>query len=478
MRKTKIVCTLGPATDNEEVLRKLIENGMNVARFNFSHADYEEASTRFALLDGLRKEYNAPIATLLDTKGPEIRIGTFENKTVSLVKGQEFSLTTEDIVGNESIVSVTYADLPKDVTAGSTVLIDDGLLALNVIRTDDKKVVCEVLNDAVIGNRKGVNLPGSNLSMPFISEKDRNDIIFGTKMGFDFIAASFTRTAADILEIRKILEEQNCNTIDIIAKIENMQGVENIDEIIEVSDGIMVARGDLGVEVPCEEVPIIQKMIIRKVYEAGKQVITATQMLDSMIKNPRPTRAETTDVANAIYDGTSAIMLSGETANGKYPAEAVSIMNRIAERTEQDINYKKRFRMFCNKENTSITDAISHATCTTAHDLNAKAIITVTKSGNTAKMVSKYRPDCMILGCSTEENVCRQLNLSWGVTPVLMKEATETFELFDAAINEVEKQGYVEKDDLVVITAGIPLGVTGSTNLIKVHNVGEAVINK
>ncbi len=473
MRKTKIICTLGPATDEEVILRKLIENGMNVARFNFSHSDYEEHRKRFLQLEKLRKEYQKPIAALLDTKGPEIRIGFFKEKSVSLVKGQEFTLTTEDIEGDNTKVSVNYKDLPGDVAVDSVILLDDGKLSMKVLQKDENSIICRVLNDGVISNRKGVNVPGADLSMPFISDKDREDIIFAAKTGFDFIAASFTRTAEDILSVRKLLEDYGCHSINIIAKIENIQGVENIDEIINAADGIMIARGDLGVELPGEEVPVIQKMIIQKVYAAGKQVITATQMLDSMMNNPRPTRAETTDVANAIYDGTSAIMLSGETAAGKYPVEALDMMVKIAERTERDINYKKRFQMFYSKEHTEVTEAISHATCTTAHDLNAKAIITVTKSGNTAKMVSKYRPDCPIMGCTTEMHVYRQLNLSWGVTPVLMKEATDTFQLFDDAASEVLKLGYIDSNSLVVITAGVPLGQTGTTNLIKVHQMGE-----
>lgn len=473
MRKTKIICTLGPSTDREGILEKLVLAGMDVARFNFSHANHEEHLERYNRLKAIREKFNIPIAALLDTKGPEIRIGTFEDKKVCLSKGQAFTLTTNEVEGNSSCVSVNCDTLIQDIKPGARILIDDGLVEMNVDGKTDTDIICTVNNDGVISDRKGVNVPGTVLSMPFISTKDREDIIFAIKQDFDFIAASFARTADDILEIRKILNEYNCKSIKIIAKIENLQGVDNIDEIIKVADGIMIARGDMGVEIPIEDVPVIQKMIIKKVYNAGKQVITATQMLDSMIKNPRPTRAETTDVANAIYDGTSAIMLSGETAAGLYPVEALETMVRITVRTETDIDYWKRFRMQESKENPDITDAISHATCTTAHDLNAAVIITVTKSGRTARMISRYRPDCMIMGCSTEEKVCRQLNLSWGVKPVLINEEQDTFDLFEHAVDIVKERGYLKDGDLTVITAGVPLGISGTTNIIKVHITGN-----
>ncbi len=473
MRKTKIICTLGPSTDREGVLKELALSGMDVARFNFSHADHAEHLSRLKKLIAVRKELDIPIAALLDTRGPEIRIGKFRDGIISLTKGQSFTLTTRQIEGTDSCVYVNYEHLVHDIKPGATVLIDDGLIELTVNCVTDTDIICTVNNDGSISDHKGVNVPGSKLSMPFISNKDREDIIFGLQNGFDFVAASFTRCAQDILKIRKIMEEYNCTTTNIIAKIENLEGVENIDEIIEVSDGIMIARGDMGVEIPNEDVPVIQKMIIKKVYNAGKQVITATQMLDSMIKNPRPTRAETTDVANAIYDGTSAIMLSGETAAGLYPVEALQTMVRITLRTEQDIDFKKRFRLLESQENPDITDTISHATCTTAHDLNAAMIITVTKSGRTARMISRYRPACMIIGCTTEEHVCRQLNLSWGVTPILIDEERDIFELFDHAVVAVEEKGYLKKGELTVITAGIPLRVSGTTNLIKVHIAGN-----
>lgn len=473
MRKTKIICTLGPATDEEEVLRQLLVSGMNVARFNFSHADYDEHLKRLKMLRRLRNELGLPVAALLDTKGPEIRIGRFAEEKIILSQGQEFTLTTEDVTGDETRVSVSYKDITKDVSVGSRVLIDDGLIEMVVKEKTDTELLCQVMNEGTISNNKGVNLPGAEISMPFISEKDRQDIIFAAKNGYDFIAASFTRNASDIEEVRQILRENNGEGIQIIAKIENMQGVSNIKEIIKAADGIMIARGDMGVEIPGEEVPVLQKKIIKLVYNAGKPVITATQMLDSMIKNPRPTRAEATDVANAIYDGTSAIMLSGETAAGKYPVQALQTMVRIAERTEEDIDYKKRFREMGMNEQPDVTEAISHATCTTAHDLNAKAIITVTKSGRTARKISQCRPACTIMGCATHPQVWRQLNLCWGVAPLHIREEQDTFELFDHSVKEAMDKGYVKEGDLTVITAGVPLGVSGNSNLVKVQIAGE-----
>ena len=473
MRKTKIICTLGPAAENEEIMRELMLQGMNVARFNFSHADHEEHLGRLRKLKRLRNELNLPIAALLDTKGPEIRIGTFKEGKIQLTKGQKFTLTTNEFEGNESCVSITYKELTKDVKKGSRILIDDGLVELIVDKVEDAHIFCTVQNDGIISNNKGVNVPGVALSMDFISEKDKNDILFAIKNGYDFIATSFTRTAQDVKDVKNLLKENGGESIQIIAKIENMQGVENIDEIIKEADAIMIARGDMGVEIPGEEVPVLQKLIIKKVYNAGKPVITATQMLDSMIKNPRPTRAETTDVANAIYDGTSAIMLSGETAAGKYPIQALETMVRIAERTEQDIDYKKRFKAIENVNNSDTTEAISHATCTIAHDMNAKAIITVTKSGRTARKVTKYRPECPIMGCATYPHICRQLNLSWGIYPLHIREEQDSYVLFDHAVKEVMQRGFIKEGDLTVITAGLPLGVSGTTNLIKVQVAGE-----
>lgn len=475
MRKTKIICTLGPSTDDDNILRALMENGMDVARFNFSHGTHQDHKTRLEKIKKLREELNLPVAALLDTKGPEVRVRNFTDGKVTVENGDSFTLTTRDVEGTKDIVSITYADLPADVSVGTRILIDDGLIELKVTSIENNTdIVCEVINGGVISNHKGVNIPGVDLSMPYLSDVDKDDILFGIQQGFDFIAASFVRTASDILQIKRFLEENGCYSINIIAKIENMQGVEHIDEIIQVSDGIMVARGDMGVEIPNEDVPVMQKMIIKKVYNAGKQVITATQMLDSMVKNPRPTRAETADVANAIYDGTSAIMLSGETAAGLYPVESLKTMVRIAVRTEADIDYKKRFFSLSRKANPDITDAISHATCTTAHDLNARAIITVSKSGRTARMVSKYRPACDIFGCTTQENIRRQLNLSWGITPILIQEEQDTFDLFDNAIQVIQDIGLLKQDDLTVITAGVPLGISGTTNMIKVHTVGRS----
>ena len=473
MRKTKIVCTLGPSTDKGDVLRQLMQEGMNVARFNFSHGSHEEQKARLDKLVALREELDLPVAALLDTKGPEIRLKELKGGKAELKEGQLFTLALGDFVGDASRVAITYEDLHNDVKAGDRILIDDGLIEMKVVHLDGTDIVCEVINGGMISNKKGVNVPNVELSMPFISETDYSDIVFGIKNGFDFIAASFTRTADDILQIRKILEEKGGQYIHIIAKIENMQGVENCEEILRVADGIMIARGDMGVEIPEEEVPIIQKMIIKKVIAAGKVVITATQMLDSMMKNPRPTRAETTDVANAIYDGTSATMLSGETAAGAYPVEAVKMMARIAERTEKEINYRKRFNDMAKYTDPGITDAICHATCSTAYDLDAKAIITVTKSGFSARMISKYRPGCDIIGCAMDEKVCRQLNLSWGVRPILLGEEWEVFVLFERAINACKRDGLLEKGDVTVITSGVPIGRSGTTNMLKVQVVDD-----
>ncbi len=476
MRRTKIICTLGPATEDDGVLKELMIEGMNVARFNFSHGDHAQHERNLNRVKKFREELGLPIAALLDTKGPEIRVRDFKDGKVVLKNGQQFILTTREVEGDENEVSVTYKEIVGDVKVGNTILIDDGLISMRVTDITNTDVVCVVENGGPVSNHKGVNIPNVELSMPYVSEQDRSDIIFGIEQGFDFIAASFVRKAEDILEIREILSKHNCDFINIIAKIENMQGVENIDEIIRVSDGVMIARGDMGVEIPLEDVPSIQKMIIQKVYNAEKIVITATQMLDSMMKNPRPTRAEATDVANAIYDGTSAIMLSGETAAGLFPVEALKTMTKIAERTEADIDLVKRFNNRESLVNPDITNAIAHATCTTAIDLNASAIVTVTKSGKTARMISKYRPACPIVGCTPYENVWRQLNLSWGVLPLMVEEKNNTDDLFEHAIEQAEKKGYVAQGEITVITAGVPLGVSGTTNLIKVHVVGHILV--
>lgn len=471
MRKTKIVCTLGPATDNEDILRNMMAEGMDVARCNFSHGTHKDHKKRMDAVKKLRKELGKPVAILLDTKGPEVRVKNFKDGKVTLEEGQLFTLTSEEVEGTKDIVSVTYDRLYEDLEAGMRVLIDDGLIEMKVEKVNKTNIVCRVINGGVVSNHKGVNVPDVDLSMPYISDKDREDILFGIEQDVDFIAASFVQKKEDILQLRKLLEKNGGGSIKIIAKIENAQGVSNIDDIIEAADGIMVARGDMGVEIPYEEVPVIQKKIIRKVYLAGKHVITATQMLESMIKNPRPTRAETTDVANAVYDGTSAVMLSGETAAGAYPVEAVKVMVRIAERTEQDINYRKRFFQIEREANPDITDAICHATCTTAHDLNAKAIVTVTKSGMSAKLISRYRPVSDIISCATTDKVCRQLSIAWGVTPILIEEEKEVLALFDRAIEAAEKAGLLEKGDIAVMTSGVPIGFSGTTNMMKVRVV-------
>lgn len=478
MRKTKIVCTLGPSTQDDKILKRLMLEGLDVARFNFSHGTHDSHRETFNRVDRLRKELDLPVATLLDTKGPEVRVCQFKEGKIHLNKGETFTLTSRDIEGTQEIVSVTYKNLPNDVQEGSRILLDDGLIELVVEKiVDGTDIVCKIMNNGDLSNNKGVNLPDTRLSMPYLSEKDKSDIIFGIETGYDFIAASFVRCADDVLEIRKILEEHNCHSIRIISKIENQEGVDNIDEIIRVSDGIMVARGDMGVEIPGEEVPAIQKMIIKKTVAAGKQVITATQMLDSMTKNPRATRAEISDVANAIYDGTSAIMLSGETAAGAYPVEAVQTMVRIALKTEADIDYVKRFNEKGGDVTSNVTSAISHATCSTAHDLNAAAIVTVTKSGRTARMISKFKPNCPILGCTPSKSVYYHMSLMWGVKPLLMTEKQDSEALFDEALQVAEATGMVNKGELVVITGGLPLGVTGTTNMIKVDVIGNILVS-
>lgn len=467
MRKTKIICTIGPASESEENLRKLMKAGMNVARFNFSHGSHEEHKAKFARVLKVSGELGVSVATLLDTKGPEIRLRDFAAGKVELKAGQEFILTTEEILGDETKASITYKNLKEDVKEGSRILIDDGKIEMEVKRIEGEEIICKILNGGMVSNHKGINVPGVELTMPYISDVDRADIMFGVQMGFDFIAASFVRNKEDVLAIREILDE-NKSPIKIISKIESLQGIQNLEEILAVSDGIMVARGDMGVELPMEEVPIIQKKMIKMAVAAGKHVITATQMLESMIHNPRPTRAEANDVANAIYDGTTAIMLSGESAAGKYPVEAVETMARIAERTENAIDYDSRMLRSTPRNLDDVTTAISYATCTTSMRLSAQAIITVTMSGFTAGMVSRYKPKCQIVACSVNPRVCRQMALMWGVTPILMSKEETTKELFDEAIYLAKKQGLVENGDTVVLTAGMPLGVSGKTNMIQV----------
>ena len=474
MRKTKIVCTIGPATDDENIMRELMLAGMNVARFNFSHGDYETHEKRLRVIERLRKELDLPIATLLDTKGPEIRLGKFvDNKPVEIFDGDTYTLTTEDVPCDNKTGSVSFKKLPRDVSIGTRILINDGVIELVAEKVSSTEIVCRVIHGGTLSNNKGINVPGVKLSMPYLSERDMDDLEFGSKMGFDFIAASFVRSAADINYLRKFTHSLGWYDVRIIAKIENTDGVENIDEILEAADGIMIARGDMGVEIPFEQIPAIQKAIIRKGYNAGKQVVTATQMLESMIANPRPTRAEITDVANAIYDGTSAIMLSGETAAGAYPVDAVKTMALISETTEENINYKARFSSRQIESDRNIAEAIAHATVTTAHDLDAKAIITVSLGGQTARLISKYRPACPIIGCTMNEVVCRQMNMSWGVVPFIIDEKTSTDELFAAAVEAAEQHQLVRDGDLVAITAGVPLGVSGTTNLMKVEKIGK-----
>lgn len=470
MRKTKIICTLGPSSDSEEMIGRLIDAGMNVARFNFSHGTHEEQAQKFERLKKVRIEKNLPVAALLDTKGPEIRTRDFKGGKVMLEAGQKFTLTTRSLDGDSTIASVTYKDLPKDVQVGGSILIDDGLIELRVDDIRGTEIECTVVNGGPVSNHKGINVPGAELSMPFISEQDRSDIEFGCVLGFDYIAASFTRTAEDIREIRRILERYK-SKIKIIAKIESVQGVRNLEEILDEADGIMVARGDLGVEVPLEDVPMLQKKMIRLAEQKGKICVTATQMLDSMMHNPRPTRAETTDVANAIYDGTTVIMLSGETANGAYPVEAVKTMSRIAERTEQDIDYASRMDSRSVSDRSDITSAISHATCTIADDVHADAIITVTLSGFTARRLAAHKPVCPIIACTTSKETACQMNLLFGVQPVIIPQEPTADLLFEAAINMAKLAGYVEPGAKAVLTAGIPLGVSGNTNMIRCIDV-------
>ena len=473
MRKTKIICTLGPSTDKDGVLRELIANGMNVARFNFSHGSHEEHKGRLDLLKSLREELGKPVAALLDTKGPEIRLKDFKNGTEMLEAGQTFTLTTREVEGTKEICSITYKDLPQDVQPGGTIMLDDGLIKLQIVTVNDTDIVCKVLNNGKIKNKKGVNVPGVHLSMPYMSQRDRDDIIFGAQQGFDFIAASFVRTAQDVYDIRNLLNEYDSD-IRIIAKIENREGVNNIDSILAAADAVMVARGDLGVEIDFTELPGIQKNIIERSFSFGKPIVTATQMLDSMIVNPRPTRAEISDVANAIYDGTSAIMLSGETAAGAYPVDALKTMSAIAERTEQE-NHARFVPLTENTGKISVSDATAHAACLTAKDVNAAAIVTVSESGNTARLLSKYRPEQPIIACVMKEQVQRQLALSWGITPLMMPLAHSTDELIEMSTSLAKENGYLHNGELAVVTAGVPVGVSGTTNMIKIHMVGNCL---
>jgi pyruvate kinase len=474
MRNTKIVCTIGPASESIETLKALMEAGMNVARLNFSHGSHEEHGARIASIRQAAKELGRSVAILLDTKGPEIRTGLLAQEVVELKEGESLTLTTEEITGTEGRVSITYDGLPNDVSPGSTILIDDGLIGLTVESVEGTEIHCRIRNGGPLKNRKGVNVPGVNIGLPGITEKDAQDIAFGIKEGIDIIAASFVRKPEDVLGIRKILELNHAD-IMIISKIENHEGVDNLDEILAVSDGLMVARGDLGVEIPAEEVPLVQKEMIRKCNDAGKPVITATQMLDSMQRNPRPTRAEASDVANAIFDGSDAIMLSGETAAGKYPVEAVRTMDRIARTAETAIGYQEILHREAVKKQTSIPDALSQAVANVAYDLDAAAIITSTESGHTARMVSKFRPKAPIVAVTPHDHVCRKLALIWGVLPLLAEAAETTDEMLDVAVRTAVNAGIVKRGELVVITAGVPVRERGTTNLLKAHIVGEVV---
>ncbi|MDQ0224620.1 pyruvate kinase [Bacillus sp. 7586-K] len=477
MRKTKIVCTIGPASESIEKLTELMEAGMNVSRLNFSHGDFEEHGNRIKNIREASAKLNKTVAILLDTKGPEIRTHTMENGAIELVAGNEIIISMTEVVGTKEKFSVTYEGLIDDVHIGSTILLDDGLIELEVIGLDQAngEIKTKIKNSGTLKNKKGVNVPGVSVKLPGITEKDAKDIVFGIEQGVDFIAASFVRRASDVLEIRELLEEHNASHIQIIPKIENQEGVDNIDEILEVSDGLMVARGDLGVEIPAEEVPLVQKELIRKCNALGKPVITATQMLDSMQRNPRPTRAEASDVANAIFDGTDAIMLSGETAAGSYPVEAVKTMHNIASRAEQALDYKEILSKRSDQVGTTITDAIGQSTAYTALKLGVSAIVTPTESGHTPRMISKYRPKAPIIAVTVSESVSRKLALVWGVYPRSGNHSTSTDEMLDNSVLEAINGGFVTHGDLVVITAGVPVGEAGTTNLMKVHVIGDVL---
>ncbi len=476
MRKTKIVCTIGPTSESEETLRSLMESGMNAARLNFSHGSYEEHGKRIESIKKIRQQLKKSIAIILDTKGPEIRLKSFKEGKVELCEGQEFIITTEEVTGDSNIISVTYDKLHEDVKPGDTILIDDGLVGMRVETIEGRNIKCRVLNSGALGNNKGVNIPEVKINLPALTQKDIDDIVFGVKSGVDMVAASFIRKAADVIAIRRVLEENGGNSVKIISKIENREGLNNIDEIIKFSDAIMVARGDLGVEIPVEEVPVAQKTIIEKCNTAGKPVITATQMLDSMIRNPRPTRAEASDVANAILDGTDAIMLSGETANGKYPLEAVTTMAKIALRTEASLDYVALRRRHVSNPLHTVPDAVSRAATTTAEELDASAVITVSQTGRAANRICKYRPKCAIIAMTPNEDVARKLSISWGVYPIVAGEMKTVDEVLEKSVDRAQEQGYVKTGELVVVVTGVPVGYAGTTNLLKVHIVGQLLV--
>ncbi len=470
MRRTKIVCTLGPATDDYSVLKNMIRAGLNVARLNFSHSTYDEHKRRMDMVKKARKELGVPVAILLDTKGPEIRIKTFKNGKVELKKGDKFTLTTRDVEGDEKAVSVSYDELPNYVKKGTRILVNDGLIELTVDSVNKTDIVTTVMNDGFLSNRKSINMPDTFIDMPYLSDGDRADIEFGISQDVDYIAMSFVRSVEDVRIVKRLLTEHDANNIQLIAKIENRSGVDNVMSILAECDGVMVARGDMGVEIPFEELPGIQKDIISRCYRSGKKVITATQMLESMITNPRPTRAEISDVANAVYDGSSAIMLSGETAAGNYPVEAVRTMASIAERTESSIHYKKRFNAL-DADIKSITDAVSHSACAAAFDLDAKAIIAVSQSGYTARKISRFRPSAPIIAPTTSQKAYNQLAMNWGVVPALSKMQESSDDLFKHVVNCALNTGIVTEGDLVVIAAGVPVGVSGNTNTMRIETV-------
>ena len=477
MKKTKIVCTMGPNTNDKNIMLELAKNGMDVARFNFSHGDYAEHQSRLEILKEVRKELDRPVAALLDTKGPEIRTGVLKDgKKVSLKEGQTFTLTTREIIGDETITHINYSGLNEDVAAGNKILIDDGLIELEVEKVEGTEIVCTVINGGELGEKKGVNVPDVKIKLPALTEKDKEDIRFGIKQGFDFIAASFVRTADCIREIKSMLDSEG-SAIKVIAKIENAEGIDNLDEIIAVADGIMVARGDMGVEIPAQEVPHIQKEIIRKCNEACKTVITATQMLDSMIRNPRPTRAEVTDVANAVYDGTDAVMLSGETAMGKYPVDALKMMVSIVEETEDYLDYSAYRRRKVTEENMkNISNAVCAASVSTAHDIGADYIIAPSITGFTSMMLSKWRPAARIIGMSPSTTTVRQMMLQWGVTPIWSRRAESTDELIENSLEELKSGNVIKSGDLAVITAGIVTyarrhEAAAATNIMRVVSV-------
>ena len=464
MKKTKIICTMGPSTNEKDMVRKLVEGGMDIARYNFSHGNHQEKRERMNILKEIREELGKPVAILLDTKGPEIRTGLLKNgKKVVLETNQTFVLTTEDIIGDETKVSISYSGLAEDVEPGKKILIDDGLIELEVKKVKDKEIICRVVNGGELGQTKGVNVPNVSVRLPALTEKDKEDIIFGVEQGVDFIAASFVRSAEGILEIKSLLKQHKAPYIPIIAKIENAEGIKNIDEILQCADGVMVARGDLGVEIPAQEVPYLQKWLIQKCNDNYKPVITATQMLDSMIRNPRPTRAEVTDVANAVYDGTDAVMLSGETAQGKYPLEALQMMVEIVKNTEKHLDYEMLLKKARKNRKKSITNALGYASVATAESLDAKCILTPTATGATARVVSKFHPKAMIVGVTPNDDALRRMQIYRGVFPMKSVPYLTTEEICEEAIRLAKSKELVETGDVVVVTAGIPSPVLKKT---------------